>query len=116
MNKFRLLLKSTIENDFRIPEAFSAHPSLANEMQAAYIVPKQMIVVLVVLALVVTAWTLDSILHPGIANSDLNNVAVMIAKDIDPSLYPTDYAFADSKFYQAYTPFYRWLIYFRGNT
>ncbi len=63
-----------------------------------------------VLALVVITWTLDSALHPRIENSDLNNVAVMVAKDMDPTLFSTDFTFSEQSFYQAYTPVYRWLV------
>lgn len=68
------------------------------------------IIVLIVLVMVITAWTLDSILHPRIENSDLNNVAVMVAKDINPALFPTDFTFSEQSFYQAYTPVYRWIV------
>ena len=68
------------------------------------------IVVAIMLVFVVVVWTLDSALHPNISNSDLNNVAVMVAKDINPDLFPTDFTFSEQSFYQAYTPVYRSLV------
>ncbi len=71
---------------------------------------REKMVIALVLLLVVLAWTVDSALHPRIENSDLNNVAVMVTKDLHPALFPTDVTFAKQSFYQAYTPIYRALV------
>ena len=71
---------------------------------------QEKLVILSILALILATWTIDSFLHPRIENSDLNNVAVMVAKDLNPNLFPTDFTFAEQSFYQAYTPVYRWAV------
>lgn len=63
-----------------------------------------------VISLVVIAWTLDSLLNPVIVSTDLNNMATMVAKDLNPDLYPRDNLFSQTELFKLYTPLYRWLL------
>ncbi|RPJ56543.1 MAG: hypothetical protein EHM12_10245 [Dehalococcoidia bacterium] len=63
-----------------------------------------------ILVLVVIAWTLDSLLTPMIKSTDLNIMATIVAKDMDPTLYPRDNLFASNELYRLYTPLYRWIV------
>lgn len=71
---------------------------------------RELVVVILVLLLVVIAWTTFSALHPTITGGDLNLVATMVAKDLDPGLYPRDDIFSTDTYYRFYTPLYRWLV------
>ncbi len=63
-----------------------------------------------VISLVVIAWTLDSLLKPAIASTDLNNMATMVAKDLNPGLYTRDNLFSQTELFKLYTPLYRWIL------
>ena len=71
----------------------------------------QAVIIFIVLGLVVLAWTLDSFLNPVIRSTDLNMVATMVAKDINPTLYARDTLFSNEALYRFYTPLYRYIIY-----
>ncbi len=98
------------DHSSRQGSVFSSHSSGYLLTRSLSLSLNEKIVVFIVLALVVIAWTVDSVLHPRIENTDLNNVAVMITKDMNPTLFPTDFTFSEQSFYQAYTPLYRWVV------
>jgi hypothetical protein len=70
----------------------------------------EIVIVGLILVLVTLAWTLDSGLNPVIQSTDLNIMATMVSKDMDPTLYPRDGLFASDEIYRLYTPLYRWII------
>ena len=70
----------------------------------------EIVIVGFILALITLAWTLDSELNPIIQSTDLNIMATMVSKDLDPTLYPHDSLFASDEIYRLYTPLYRWII------
>ena len=70
----------------------------------------EIVIACIVLGLVVIAWTLDSLIDPGIKSTDLNVMATIVSKDMDPSLYSRDHLFSGAELYRLYTPLYRWII------
>ncbi len=85
--------------------------SLLKELKIIIGIPRQeFVAACIVLGLVVMAWTLDSFLNPNIMSSDLNSVAAVVAKDIDPTLFPRDNRLAHPELYEFYTPLYRWVV------
>jgi hypothetical protein len=61
--------------------------------------------------LAATAYVAASARHPGFTpNTDKDNVMIMVAKDLNPGLYASDYVFTDDSLYRFYIPWYRWLM------
>lgn len=60
--------------------------------------------------LAVITYTLASLQTPAIASGDLDNIQIMVNKDLHPELYPRDYVFSDDQFFRFYIPWYRSLV------
>jgi len=72
------------------------------------------LVILIFAVLMALAWTTYSYYFPYQMGHDQLCLGTMIAKDLDPGLYPRDYAFKDDSLYRRYIPGFRGLM--RGIT
>ena len=81
------------------------------KLSLAVKLPRQEIVAAcMILGLVIIAWTLYSVLNPGIDSTDRTVVATAVLKDRDPTLFARDTLFANDEIYRYYTPLYRWIV------
>ena len=68
------------------------------------------LIIAVFAVIMAVGWTAYSYYLPYQMGHDQICLGTMIAKDLDPQLYPRDYAFRDNSLYRNYIPFFRQLI------
>ena len=84
--------------------------SLNNQMEGHNINNSNKVIIFIFAVTMALLWTAYSYYFPYQMGHDQICLGTMIAKDLDPGLYPKDYAFHDNSLYLNYIPFFRLIM------
>ena len=74
------------------------------------LIRKHLLWVILIALLAAVAYTASSARQPDHTSDDTTHFITMVAKEMDPSLYASDYYFADDTFFRFYIPWYRLIL------